>query len=136
MRARRAALGCPRWATLVSADLVAPVRASASVGGSPGGPGAEGPWPMPGALALGAPGPGRISSARGPGPLLGRLGEVAVPVCDWAEGEGEGDGGGETADDSVDACDTPAQIDRGRPGQRSEGDGDQARTWATLTTRP
>jgi AcrR family transcriptional regulator len=28
----------------------------------------RGPWPMPGALALGGPGPRRISSARGPGP--------------------------------------------------------------------
>jgi hypothetical protein len=64
---------------------------------------------MPGALALGGPGPRRMSSARGPGPPPGRLGEVAVPVCDWAEGEGEG--GGETADDGADACDTPAQAD-------------------------
>jgi hypothetical protein len=62
-----------------------------------------------------------MSSARGPGPPPGRLGEVAVPVCDWAEGEGEG--GGETADDGVDACDTPAQVDGCRPGQRPEGDG-------------
>jgi hypothetical protein len=60
-----------------------------------------------------------MSSARGPGPPPGRLGEVAVPVCDWAEGEG----GGETADDGVDACDTPAQVDGCRPGQRPEGDG-------------
>jgi hypothetical protein len=53
-----------------------------------------------------------MSSACGPGPPLGRLGEVAVPVCDWAEGEGEGegdgDGGGETADDGVEAYDAPA----------------------------
>jgi integrase len=54
-------------------------------------------------------------SARGPGPPPGRLGEVAVPVCDGAEGEG--DGGGETADDGVDACDTPAQVDGCRPGE-------------------
>jgi len=91
---------------------------------------------MPGALALGGPRPRRMSSARGAGPPLGRLGEVAVPVCDWAEGKGEGDGGGEAADDGVDACDTPAQVDGYRPGERSEGMADQARTWATLTTRP
>jgi drug/metabolite transporter (DMT)-like permease len=59
----------------------------------------------------------------GPGSPLGGLGEVAVSVCDWAEGEGEGDGGGEAADDGVDACDTPAQVDGCRPGERPEGDG-------------
>jgi hypothetical protein len=78
---------------------------------------------MPGALALGGPGPRRMPGARGPGPPSGRLGEVAVPVCDWAEGEGQGDGGDESADDGVDACDTPAQVDRCRPGKRPEGDG-------------
>ncbi len=78
---------------------------------------------MPGAVVLGGSGPRRMSSARGPGPPPGRLGEVAVPVRDWAEGEGEGDGGDETADDGVDARDTPAQVDGGRPGERPEGDG-------------
>src|SRR6266568_9435965 len=97
---------------------------------STGGPGCRGgqrscqrtsvlpsaPWPASSGPPAG-PVPGD------PGPPPGRLGEVAVPVCDWAEGEGEGDGGGETADDGVDACDTPAQVDGCRPGERPEGDG-------------
>lgn len=64
-----------------------------------------------------------MPGARGPGPPFGRLGEVAVPVCDGAEGEGQGDGGDENADDGVDACDTPAQVDGGRSGERPEGNG-------------